>query len=231
MVSWISCDAGGLGHRLHAVDGLADDLGQLHWAEGEGLAAALDALQVENVVDEADQAVGVGEGDAEQVAGLVVDFAENAGGEQAQRSADGGERCAQLVADGGDELVLQAVEGIALADVAEAEHGTGEAALIEDGSEDVLGWEGAAVAAEDGVFAGGGYMVRRGAAQGAIRSALVVGRRRAVQQIVDRLAGEAGDRRRPADGRRRDWRKLTMPWRSTPQMPSATESSRISCWR
>ena len=25
--------------------------------------------------------------------------------------------------------------------------------------------------------------------------------------------------------------KVTLPWRSTPQMPSATESSRISCWR
>ena len=64
--------AGRVGHRLHAVDGLANDLGQLHGAEGEGLAAALDALQIENVVDEADQPVGVGEGDAQQVGALSL---------------------------------------------------------------------------------------------------------------------------------------------------------------
>ena len=87
--------------------------------------------KVENVVDQAYQAIGVGDGDAQQVGGFFVDLAENAGGEQPQRPADGGERRAQFVADRGDELVLEPVQGITLADVAEAEHGTGDTALID----------------------------------------------------------------------------------------------------
>ncbi len=118
--------AGGIGHRLHVFDGLLHDFGQLHGAEGERLASALDSLQVENVVDQAHQAVGVGDGDAQQIGGLFVGLAENAGGEQSQRPADGGERRAQFVTDRGDELVLELVQGIALADVAEAEHRAGK---------------------------------------------------------------------------------------------------------
>ena len=112
---------------------------------------------------------------------------------------------AQLVADGGDELVFEAVEGVALADVAEAEHGAGEAALVGDGREHVLGGEGAAVGAEDGVFAGGGLVAAGGAAQRALVAALAVGRCGAVEQFVDRLAGEAWPRPRPAGVRRRGW--------------------------
>ncbi len=138
-----------VGHRLHAVDGLANDFGELHRAEDDRLAAALNALEIEDVVDEPDQAVGVGDGDAQQVGGLVVDLAENARGEQAQRAADGGERRAQFVADGGDEFVFQAIEGVALADVAEAEHRAGEASLVEDrGEERTRPGTGVAVACE-----------------------------------------------------------------------------------
>ena len=129
---------GRFGYRLHSIDRLADDFTQLHRAESEGFAAALDAFQVEDVVNQPHQPFGVGEGNAKQVGGLVVHLAENARGEQSQRSPDGGEGCAQLVTDGGDELVLEAVQGIALADVAETEHGTREAAPIEDGIEEVL---------------------------------------------------------------------------------------------
>ena len=174
----MSCTPAASATGLHAVDGLADDLGQLHRAEGERLAAALDALEIEDVVDEPDQAVGVGERDAEQVGGLVVHLAEDAGGEQAERAANGGERGAQLVADGGDELVLEPVERVALADVAEAEHGAGEAALVEDRREDVVGGERAAVGAEDGVFAGAGLAAAGGAAQRAILAALACRRAR-----------------------------------------------------
>ena len=88
------------------------------WAElAEGAAAnlqrgaaGLHALEVEDVVDEADEAVGVGDGDAEEVERLGVDVADDAGGEQAERAADAGERRAQFVRDGGDELVFEGVE-------------------------------------------------------------------------------------------------------------------------
>ena len=44
-------------------------------------AAGLHALEVEDVVDEADEAVGVGDGDAEEVERFGVDVADDAGGE------------------------------------------------------------------------------------------------------------------------------------------------------
>ena len=119
--------------RIAERDGRREARGRSGCARGRGF------------VDEADEAIGVGEGDTEQVCGLFVDLAEDAGGEQPERSADGGERGAQLVADGGDEFILEAVESIALADVSEAEDGTGKVALVEDGRKGVFGGEGAAV--------------------------------------------------------------------------------------
>ena len=125
-----------------------------------------------------------------RLAALSLTSHEVAGGEQAERAANGGQWGAQLVADGGDELVLQPVEGIPLADVAEAEDGAGKAAMIEDGGEDVLGGEGDAVAAEDGIFAGGGLLIPSGAEEGAIGAALAAGRGRAVEQVMNGLAVE-----------------------------------------
>ena len=57
-----------------------------------GAAAGLHALEVEDVIDEADEAVGVSDGDAEEVLGLGVEIAHEAGREQAERAADAGER-------------------------------------------------------------------------------------------------------------------------------------------
>ena len=68
-------DAGGVGHGLHIFNGLLDNVGQLHRAEAERLAPALDALQIENVVDQPDQPIGVGERDAQQIVGLLVGLA------------------------------------------------------------------------------------------------------------------------------------------------------------
>ncbi len=64
-------------HRLHPVDSLANEIGHLDGAEVERLASALGTLQIENVVDQPNQAVGVAQGDAQQVRRLVVDFSKN----------------------------------------------------------------------------------------------------------------------------------------------------------
>ena len=95
---------------------------QVAIAIGEGRAARLHALQVENVVDQANQPVGVGDRDAQQVRRLLPHLAQQAGRQQSQRSANGGEGGAQFMAHGGDEFILHAVQSIALADIAEAEH-------------------------------------------------------------------------------------------------------------
>jgi hypothetical protein len=116
--------AGRFRHRLHSVDGLLDDLSQLHAAEGQRLAAALDALEIEDVVNEPDQAIGVCKSDAQQVGRFLIHLAQNARGEQPQRATDGSKRRAQLMAYRGDELVFQPVERIALADVVETDDRT-----------------------------------------------------------------------------------------------------------
>ena len=72
------------------------------------------------------------------------------------------------MAYGGDEFVFEAVKGIALADVAEAENRPGEPALVQDGSEEVLGRERRTVDAEDGILSGRGQMQAGGAPQSAV---------------------------------------------------------------
>ena len=103
-------DGVGVGHGGHGVDGLLGEIAQGAAANLQGGAAGLHALEVEDVVDEADEAVGVGDGDAEEVECFGVDVADDAGGEKAEGSADAGERGAEFVRDGGDELVFQGVE-------------------------------------------------------------------------------------------------------------------------
>ncbi len=90
-------DGVGVGHGGHGVDGLLSKIAQGAAANLQRGATGLHALEVEDVVDEADEAVGVGDGDAEEVERFGVDVADDAGGEQAECAADAGERRAQLV--------------------------------------------------------------------------------------------------------------------------------------
>ncbi len=116
-------DAGvGLGGaRLLQAGGAAEEVfGAAHGGVQFGFAAA-DALEIEDVVDEADETVGVADGDLEHLLSLLGAGGERAAGEEAEGSANGGERSAELVGDGGDELVLHAVEGAALGGVGEGD--------------------------------------------------------------------------------------------------------------
>ena len=81
--------------------------------------AAADALDVEDVVDELDEPVGVADGDFEHLPHLFGPRLQGAAGDEAKRRAQAGERGAQLVRDGGDELVLHAVERASLGGVGE----------------------------------------------------------------------------------------------------------------
>jgi len=103
-------DGSVVGHAGHGVGGLLDEVAEGAAAELEWGAAGLHTFEVEDVVDEADEAVGVGDGDAEEVLGFGVEVAHDAGGEQAEGAADAGEWCAELVRDGGDELVFKGIE-------------------------------------------------------------------------------------------------------------------------
>ena len=108
-----------MGHAGHGVGSLFDQITERTSADLEGSSAGLHAFEVEDVVDEADEAVGVGDGDAEEVLRLGVEGTHDAGGEQAEGAADAGKGSAELVRDGGDELVLEVVEVRALAELAE----------------------------------------------------------------------------------------------------------------
>ena len=93
----------------------------LHMVECSSALAAADAFEVEDVVDQADQAVGVADGDVQHLLRLFGTRLERPAGEQAQRSAQRGQRRAQLVRDGGDELVLHAVQRAALRGIGEGD--------------------------------------------------------------------------------------------------------------
>ena len=85
-------DGVGVGHGGHGVDGLLGEFAEGAAANLQRSAAGLHALEIEDVVDEADEAVSVGDGDAEEVERFGVDVADDAGGEQAEGSANAGER-------------------------------------------------------------------------------------------------------------------------------------------
>ena len=105
---------------LHAGGAAQQVFGAAHGRVQLGLAAR-DALEVEDVVDQADEAVGVADGDLEHLLRLLGPIRQRAAGKQAERSAQRGERRAQLVGDGGDELVLHAVERAAFGGVGEGD--------------------------------------------------------------------------------------------------------------
>ena len=66
----------GLGHGLHGLDGLAHQLFQGEAPESQRSASAMHSLEVENVVDQPHQAVGIGDGDAQQARCLFADLAQ-----------------------------------------------------------------------------------------------------------------------------------------------------------
>ena len=112
--------------RCAAAEEIAD---RAHGAVQLGFAGA-DAFEVEDVVDQAHQAVGVADGDVHHLAHLFGALHERAAGDEAERGAQRGERRAQLVRDGGDELVLHAVERVALGDVGEGDDDADGAAIV-----------------------------------------------------------------------------------------------------
>ena len=103
-------DGGFVRHAGHGFGGLLDEIAEGAATDLEGSAAGLHALQVEDVVDEANEPVGVGDGDAKEVLGFGIEIAHDAGGQQAEGAADAGEGGAEFVGDGGDELVFKGVE-------------------------------------------------------------------------------------------------------------------------
>src|ERR1039458_6088099 len=102
----IQMNARAIGHRGHGVDRFARQVQDGTAAQLQRRPAGLHPLQVENVVDQPDQALGVAGGDAQQVLRLAIHVAQQARRQQPQRPANAGQRSSQLVGDGGNELVL-----------------------------------------------------------------------------------------------------------------------------
>jgi hypothetical protein len=103
-------DGVGVGHGGHGVDGLLGEVAEGAATDLQRRAAGLHTLEIEDVVDETDEAIGVSNGDAEEVERLGVDVADDAGGKQTEGSANAGKWRAQFVGDGRDELVLEVIE-------------------------------------------------------------------------------------------------------------------------
>ena len=187
-------DAGAIGHRLHRLGGLLEQLGDLHRLAAQLHAARLHLLQIEDVVDQPAEAVGVGERDVEHALPLRRGIAQQARAEEADGAADGGEWCAQLVADGGDEFVLHALDHQPLADVAEGDDDTGGGAgVVDDCAGGVFDGDQGAVEAHELAPAGANGGIEVGAADLAlVIRQRTVRARRAVDGGVEAAADQAG---------------------------------------
>ena len=108
-------------------------------------------VDVEDVVDQAHDSVGVLDGDRDHAPGLLGRRAQSPALQKAERAADGGQRRAQLVADDRDQLVLDALDLTALTDVLEDHHGAGDPALLQERRAGVFDGEGRAVPAPEDV--------------------------------------------------------------------------------
>src|SRR5262249_53113849 len=90
---------------------------QVPLLEVEGHLPGVDLLDVEDVVDEPDQAVAVAMRDLEAALRLLGDRAHGPAEDEPERALDRGQRRPELVAHGRDELGLDAVDGAAVGDV------------------------------------------------------------------------------------------------------------------
>ncbi len=113
-----------VGDRLEAFPGLVHDRLRVNGAARQFDLAGLDSLQIEDVVDEPHQTIGIGDGDLQHPLPLFGDRTEQPAAQQTERSANGSQRGAQLVADRRDELALQPLDGPPFGDVAEHHDGT-----------------------------------------------------------------------------------------------------------
>ena len=117
----------GGGQALDGVGGRGQQLAGVERRDLHRLGARLDALDVEEVVDQAGQPLAALQRDPDQRVRARGQLAELAAGQQAERAADRGQRGAQLVADDREELVLHPVDLAPLGDVAEDHHRAADA--------------------------------------------------------------------------------------------------------
>ena len=96
-------DARRVGDRLHDLRRLGQQLGGPHRAHVDVHAPGLQALEVQRVVDQPREPLGVLARDRDHLVRLGRQLARDARLEQAQRAADRGQRRAQLVPDHRDE--------------------------------------------------------------------------------------------------------------------------------
>ena len=74
----LDMDGRGFSHGSHGVDGRDGKLMKGAATKLQRRAAGLHAFEVEDVVDEADEPIGVGDGDAEEILGLGVERSHDA---------------------------------------------------------------------------------------------------------------------------------------------------------
>ncbi len=131
--------ASAVGHRLNSLQCLGQEEVRLDDAANQFDLPRFDALEIENVVDQPDEPVGVGDGDLQHPLPLLGNRADQATAQEAERAANGCQRRAELVADGRHELALQAFDGFLVRYVPESQSDTRHAFLVvQDRSDDVL---------------------------------------------------------------------------------------------
>jgi hypothetical protein len=174
-------DTGGIGDGAQQLDGLRHQVADLAVAPRHLHAAGLHALDVQDVVDQPDEPVGVRDGDVEHPLALIGDRPHRAAGEQAERAPDRRQRRAQLVRDDRHELVPEPLGLPSRGDVGEDDHGALHASALHDRRAGVLDREARAVLAPEDLI---GDAQDLAVAERRVDRALLDGVRRAVGPVV-----------------------------------------------
>ena len=144
-----------LGKARHRFARAAHQRADLHPAKIEFHLAGFDLLDVQDVVDEADQAFAIAVRDPDQAARLVVERTRSPAHHQSEGAADGCQRRAQFMTDCRDELGLHPLGTLAPGNVADRRdeaRGRRIVALDFHAADGHLRFEGGAVGALAGEF-------------------------------------------------------------------------------
>ena len=118
-----NADVEAVGKTAARLDDLLDQRARAEALKLKRGLAGLDLLDVEDVVDEADEPLAVDLGNADQSSGRFRESAAGTADQQTERAGDRGQRRPQFVTYGRYELILQPLDPLALADVEDdAEH-------------------------------------------------------------------------------------------------------------
>ena len=160
-------DVGLRGFVVGHVRGAAQKIDCFNRLAMQRQAPLLHVVEVQNVVDQANEPVAVGDGHVDHLALLLGALLKRARRDEAQRGAQRGERSAQLVAHRGDELVFHLFKAAPFRYILEGDDHAGDAAVVHERVGAVLDRNGVSILTpEDFVAHADGFAAAHGLQDG-----------------------------------------------------------------